>query len=75
METKTIEFRVYRDGKGNPTCCSDYVRAAFCEFLGSRSFGTKWACLCTQERVYGHEGSDINFLRPVKKCPLWGGKD
>lgn len=70
METKTLEFEVFRDPDGKPTCARHVAEGKVCRFLRSSGFGGKYHCgFNNDERIF--EGKGCDFLKPIKNCPFW----
>ena len=66
---KQIEVTGYtHDGK--PTCCLNVETREICQFLGTKTFGTKYVCMCG-EQTEVQEYTLNGYLKPHNKCPIW----
>jgi hypothetical protein len=55
--------------EGKPTCSYDATKkAGYCRFLGSRSFGTVYVCMCNGDTLERY--SPLGYLKPCKDCIL-----
>ena len=71
METKTLEFAVFRDANGRPTCCKNLEEKKFCQFLRTRMMGIVEVCgFCHDIDLYRRDGGE-GSLEPNKNCPFW----
>lgn len=70
-ETKTLVVQVYRDPKGQPTCCRDVTEGQVCKFLRTEFFGTRDVCSILDVQLF-RDTDWTGWVRPWAACPLWG---
>ena len=65
-----LTFERYRDKDGNPTCANNFATKDFCQFHGTKKFGTVELCLFRSEQTLERR-DEISSLIPTKNCPMW----
>jgi len=72
MKTKAIEFEVYKDKKGNPTCARDFMKNEVCFFYRISHYGSRELCgYCDDEMLERRGKQGCGTLIPSENCPFW----
>jgi hypothetical protein len=65
----TLKVKVFFDSAGKPTCSLD-INEKRCEFLGTRNFGIKMACMLGEQVNLKVDNGGLGLIRPHKSCKL-----
>jgi hypothetical protein len=72
-ETRAIEVQAYRDPEGRPTCAACFRTRQVCVFYRTRKMGLVEECALDEHRRLERRGKDgLGFLKPGKRCLVWG---
>ena len=71
QERKTLEFGVFKDSCGNPTCFNGFDSGKFCMFLRYNEREKIEICDFVKKEVVGRDDYPFSF-KPDFECPFWG---